>query len=155
MRGKSRWLKILSVLVIVAILVASVLRGKVFFSESDEFIEKILSGESQNFSEEQLATYEIDINKELTHLKSRKDLEKIYFALGKIEALQGDYASSNNYLLNAASFITDRHKQIDALIYETLATNYLVLNDVENGYFYFEFSFHLFFDFSTIGKQCQ
>ena len=78
MRGKSRWLKILSVLVIVAILVASVLRGKVFFSESDEFIEKILSGESQNFSEEQLATYEIDINKELTHLKSRKDLEKIY-----------------------------------------------------------------------------
>ena len=41
MRGKSRWLKILSVLVIVAILVASVLRGKVFFSESDEFIEKM------------------------------------------------------------------------------------------------------------------
>ncbi|BEH91646.1 hypothetical protein T23_17480 [Turicibacter faecis] len=138
MRGKSRWLKILSVLVIVAILVASVLRGKVFFSESDEFIEKILSGESQNFSEEQLATYEIDINKELTHLKSRKDLEKIYFALGKIAALQGNYESSTNYLLNAASFITGRHQPIDALIYETLATNYLVLDDVENGYLYFE-----------------
>ena len=138
MRGKSRWLKILSVLVILAILVASVLKGKVFFSASDRFIEKALSGESQNLSEEQLASYETDINKELTHLKSRNELEKIYFALGKIEALQGDYASSNNYLLNAASFITDRHKQIDALIYETLATNYLVLNDVENGYFYFE-----------------
>ena len=125
MMGKSRWLKILSVLVILAILVASVLKGKVFFSASDRFIEKALSGESQNLSEEQLASYETDINKELTHLKSRNELEKIYFALGKIEALQGDYASSNNYLLNAASFITDRHKQIDALIYETLATNYL------------------------------
>ena len=138
MRGKSRWLKILSVLVILAILVASVLKGKVFFSASDRFIEKALSGESQNLSEEQLASYETDINKELTHLKSRNELEKIYFALGRIAALQGDYESSNNYLLNAASFITDRHKQIDALIYETLATNYLVLDDVENGYLYFE-----------------
>ena len=79
MRGKSRWLKILSVLVILAILVASVLKGKVFFSASDRFIEKALSGESQNLSEEQLASYETDINKELTHLKSRNELEKIYF----------------------------------------------------------------------------
>lgn len=138
MKGKSHLVRIVGVMLVFTVLVASVFKGKIFLSASDEFVNSVYEGEAESLTEEQLSDYKKLINKELDILKNRKDLEQIYFSLGKIASLEGSYEESNNYLLNAASFIRGAHEVVDALIYETLATNSLALKEIEDGYRYFE-----------------
>ena len=138
MKGKSHFVRIVGVILVFTVLVASIFKGKIFLSASDAFVNLVYEGEVESLMEKELEDYEKMINKELNILKNRKDLEQIYFALGKIASLEGKYDESNNYLLNAASFIKGEYEVVDALIYETLATNSLALQDVEGGYQYFE-----------------
>lgn len=105
---------------------------------SDEFIRLIYDGDGHELTNEQLDRYKYDINQELTTLKDRSSFEKIYFSLGKIASLEERYEESNNYLLNAVSFINDRNRTINIMIYETLAINYIAMGDIEEGYFYFD-----------------
>lgn len=130
-------LGIISLVVALVILFGLSLRDVLMKSASGQFIELIYEGSHDEITTEILQKYKQDINKELASIKDRSSFQKIYFSLGKIASLEGEYEEANNYLLNAFNISDYESEELNALTYATLAANFIEMGDIENGYLYF------------------
>ncbi len=130
-------LGIIILVVVLVILFLGNLRDAFMKSASEQFIELIYEGNHDEINTEVLQRYKQDINKELASIKNRSSFQQIYFSLGKIASLEGKYEEASNYLLNAINVSDHESEELNALIYEALATNFIEMGDSENGYLYF------------------
>lgn len=107
-------------------------------SVSQQFLDIIDNGPNYQFTPKELKEYEIKIEQELANAESRALLSEIYYALGKLDALQEEYEQSNINLLNALTLSDQLALKLEVRIYQELATNYIKLSDTDKGYQFFE-----------------
>ncbi len=107
-------------------------------SETQRFLELVSEHYNYQFTPKELKEYEMKIEQELANAEMRTSLSEIYYALGKVAALQEKYEKSNVNLLNALTLSDEINLELKVKIYQELATNYIELKDVDNGYRFFE-----------------
>ncbi len=107
-------------------------------SVSQQFLDIIDNEPNYQFTPKELKEYETKIEQELVNAESRALLSEIYYALGKLDALQEEYEQSNINLLNALTLSDQLDLKLEVRIYQELATNYIKLSDTDKGYQFFE-----------------
>ncbi len=91
-----------------------------------------------SWEENQVEEYKSQILAELSQMTRRSDLQKGFYALGFLEALDGNFEESTHYYLKALSIGEDSSSTICINLYKELAYNALALNDEESAKYYFE-----------------
>ncbi|MTL75048.1 diguanylate cyclase [Turicibacter sanguinis] len=91
-----------------------------------------------SWEENQVEEYKSQILAELSQMTRRSDLQKGFYALGFLEALDGNFEESTHYYLKALSIGEDSSSTICINLYKELAYNALALNDEETANYYFE-----------------
>ncbi|MDB8436280.1 tetratricopeptide repeat-containing diguanylate cyclase [Turicibacter sanguinis] len=91
-----------------------------------------------SWEENQVEEYKSQILAELSQMTRRSDLQKGFYALGLLEALDGNFEESTHYYLKALSIGEDSSSTICINLYKELAYNALALNDEESANYYFE-----------------
>ncbi|WP_195932047.1 diguanylate cyclase domain-containing protein [Turicibacter sanguinis] len=91
-----------------------------------------------SWEENQVEEYKSQILAELSQMTRRSDLQKGFYALGFLEALDGNFEESTHYYLKALSIGEDSSSTICINLYKELAYNALALNDEESANYYFE-----------------
>ena len=90
------------------------------------------------WEENQVEEYKSKILAELSQMTRRSDLQKGFYALGFLEALDGNFEESTQYYLKALSIGEDSSSTICINLYKELAYNALALNDEVSAKYYFE-----------------
>lgn len=91
-----------------------------------------------SWEENQVEEYKSQILAELSQMTRRSDLQKGFYALGFLEALDGNFEESTHYYLKALSIGEDSSSTLCINLYKELAYNALALNDEESAKYYFE-----------------
>lgn len=91
-----------------------------------------------SWEENQVEEYKSQILAELSQMTRRRDFQKGFYALGFLEALDGNFEESTHYYLKALSIGEDSSSTICINLYKELAYNALALNDEESANYYFE-----------------
>ena len=110
-------------------------------SASEIFTQLIYEDKYSHLEDKVLKEYKENIYEELSLIKEKSTLLTSYLSLGKINALQNNYEESNRYLINALSFTISDKLELTFFIYEQLASNYIQLNQEEQGYEYFKLAY--------------
>lgn len=106
-------------------------------SVTKDFVKQINTTAMYTWNAEKLHLYESQIIDEMKNMRYEGELQEAYYALGYIEGLKFKFEQSNDYYFQALELSDECYLTICGNIYQELAYNFLVLNDVERAKEYF------------------
>ena len=143
MKNKMFTVGVISLLTVLVLIVGYRMYTSSTKSTSEVFTQLIYEDKYSQLDDRVLKRYKKDIYEELSLIKKNSTLLTSYLSLGKINALQKNYEESNRYLINGLSFTASDQLELTFFIYEQLASNYIQLNQKEQGYKYFRLAYEL------------